>query len=309
MATGNVLNIADLTPESAAALGTVANQTHIMEFRLTPTTNMPIDNNASAITTIYMTPFIGNSIALYDGVGTWNVLISNEISIAVPGTTNTMYDVFCYDNAGVATLELTAWTDDLTRATALTTQDGILVRTGAVTRRWIGCMRTTAVSGQTEDTVSNRLVYNFYNQVQRPLSNGLADSSWTWSGTYGSWRAANANTTTNMIKAISGAPLGWQANCVNLVYKIMTKSSLTNITIFIAIARNQIDPSTFANRGFGSSLIATPSPASAYYFAQNEGTGCNTYLPYEYLNGSLDTATFSRTIGLQAGGIVGWSLG
>jgi hypothetical protein len=308
MGTANSLNIANFTSNTSASTSVVGNNAHFMEFRLSPTTGVPIDNNATAVTTIYMTPFVGNLISLYNGT-TWDTLSTAEISIAVPATTATLYDVFCYNNSGTATLELTAWTNDTTRATALVAQDGVLCKTGALTRRWIGCMRTTSVSGQTEDSTTNRLIYNFYNQRQRPLANALADSSWTWSGTYGTWRAANANTTTNMILAISGAPTGYQANCVNLIYKIMTKSSSTNISIIIGIARNQIDPSLANNRGFGSSLNATASPASAYYFTQSEGTGCNNYLPYEYLNGSSDTATFTKTLGLQIGGLVGWVLG
>ncbi len=308
MATGNTLNITDLTNTTASQLTTVVAQSHVMEFRLSSISGSPVASSATAVTTIYMTPFVGNLISLFNGT-TWDTIASAEISIAVPATTNTMYDVFCYNNAGVATLELLAWTNDTTRATALVGQDGVLCKTGALTRRWIGCMRTTAVSGQTEDSSTNRLVYNYYNQRPRPLSNALADSTWTWSGTYTTWRAANANTTTNAITAISGAPTGWQANCINLTYKIMTKSSSTGITIIIGIARDSIDPSTANTRAFGSSLTATPSPAVCFFNSQNEPVGYHTYLPYEYLNGASDTATFSRTIGLQVGGVIGTVLG
>lgn len=309
MATGNSLNLASFTSSTSASTTVLGNNSHVMEFRLTPTSGAPVAGTATAVTTVYMTPFVGNLISLYNG-STWDTISSSEISIAVPATTNTMYDVFCYNNNGTATLELTAWTNDTTRATNLVAQDGVLCKTGALTRRWIGCIRTTSVSGQTEDSPSNRLVYNFYNQRQRPVQNTLADASWTWSGTYNTWRAANGNTTTNAINMISaGAPANYNGNTVNLTYLIMTKSSSTNITIFIGIARDGVDPSTSATRGFGSSLSATAIPARCVYMSQGEPVGYHTFLPYEYLNGSSDTATFSRTIGLAGGGMFGWVLG
>ena len=94
---------------------------------------------------------------MYSGSGslwTEELSVTSPISIAVPSTTSTVYDVFVYDSSGTSTLELTAWTNLTTRATALAYQNGVLCKTeGAlVTRRYLGSFRTTGVSGQTMKT-------------------------------------------------------------------------------------------------------------------------------------------------------------
>lgn len=109
------------------------------DFRLTLTSGTAVTTgdvvNAS---TIYLTPYKGNVISLYNGTN-WVSYESNEISLALGTLTNkTPYDVFCYANSSIPTLEFTAWTDETNRATALTTQDGILVKSGATTRRYLG---------------------------------------------------------------------------------------------------------------------------------------------------------------------------
>jgi hypothetical protein len=120
----NVSQIASLAPKS------------MCDFRLTPTTGVPVTtSDVLAAGTLFCSPYRGNSIALFDGASTWNVRTSAEFSIAVPAVASQMYDVFCFDNAGVPTLELLAWTNDTTRATALVLQNGVLVKSGATTRR------------------------------------------------------------------------------------------------------------------------------------------------------------------------------
>lgn len=142
-------------------------------------------------TTLYFTPYKGNRLGLYTG-STWVIRTFSEISFTLSALiSGRNYDVFIYDNAGTPTLELLAWTDDTTRATALTTQDGIKVKSGAATRRYVGTIRTIATDA-TEDSRVKRFVINSYNR--RPLSlAGIPETTdyWTYSST---WRQANANT-------------------------------------------------------------------------------------------------------------------
>lgn len=174
----------------------------IDDFRLTLTTAVPVTtSDVTAATTVYCSPYKGNRIALFDG-NTWNIRTSAEFSIAVPATTSQMYDVFVFDNAGVATLEVLAWTNDTTRATALVLQDGVYVKTGATTRRYVGSFRTTTVSGQTEDSGVKRYLWNYYNRVPRKLQrNENNGSSWTY--TTATTRQANASTA-NQVDVVVG---------------------------------------------------------------------------------------------------------
>jgi hypothetical protein len=106
------------------------------------------------------------------------------------GLANTLYDIFLYDNSGTLALEAVAWTNDTTRATALVQQDGVYVKTGDTTRRYLGTIRTVA-AGQTEDSMTKRYVYNEANKVPRELRVIESVSSWTYSSS--AWRAAHAN--------------------------------------------------------------------------------------------------------------------
>lgn len=120
----------------------------------------------TAKTTIYFTPYTGNTIALYDGVD-WKIHTFSEVSLSLSGfTTGKNNDIFVYDNAGTITLERVEWTSDSARATALVLQDGVLVKSGSTNKRYVGTFRTSA-TGQCEDSVSKRFVWNYYNRIQR----------------------------------------------------------------------------------------------------------------------------------------------
>jgi hypothetical protein len=169
--------------------------------RLTLTSGTPVTtSDVTAATTLYFTPYKGNYITLYTS-GAWKLYSFSEISIAVPATTSTMYDVWAFDSGGNVTLEVLAWTNDTTRATALVFQDGVYCKSGALSRRYLGSFRTTTVSGQTEDSLLKRYVWNYNNRVERALTMTSATSSWTYATA--TWRQANASTA-NQIDTIVG---------------------------------------------------------------------------------------------------------
>ena len=164
------------------------------DARLTLSSGVPVTTaDVTAATTVYLTPFKGDQISLYDGSSSWSSFTLSEISLAVPATTTTMYDIFVYDNVGTLTLDATAWTNDTTRATALVLQNGVLVKSGQTERRYVGSFRTTGVSGQTEDSATSRFLWNYYNRVTRFAESKITTVSWTYNSAV--WRAANNNTT------------------------------------------------------------------------------------------------------------------
>src|SRR4029077_7974564 len=98
------------------------------------------------------------------------------------------YDVFIVD--GTLALELVAWTNATTRATALALQDGIPCKSGALTRRYLGTI-CIAATGQCEDSIAKRFVWNCYNRAVRPMSVIDTTDSWTYAST--AWRQANGS--------------------------------------------------------------------------------------------------------------------
>jgi len=169
------------------------------EGRLTTESGVAVStSDQSAQGTIYYTPYNGNRICLFDGTR-WKAYVFTERSLALTVTSGKNYDVFLYDNAGTLTLELSAaWTNDTTRADALTTQDGVPVKSGTTTRRWLGTIRAsganvTADSGGLAGTTqvgAQRFIWNAFNQVPRPMT--VIDKTDSWSYATGTIRQANA---------------------------------------------------------------------------------------------------------------------
>jgi hypothetical protein len=119
-----------------------------------------------------------------------------------------LYDVFLWNDAGTLRLEWCAWTNDTTRATALAWQNGVRVKNGATTRRWVGCVRTTGTAGETEDsgggntTAQKRFVYNARNQVPRYIRTRNSNASWTYDTA--AWRESNGGTGQTRAEIIVG---------------------------------------------------------------------------------------------------------
>ena len=161
-------------------------------FRLTLTTGVPVTTtDVMGASTVFLTPYNGNQIALYSGT-TWELLTTAQVSLALSGlTSGRPYDVFAWNNAGTVTLETLVWTNDTTRATALAYQDGVLVRSGSTTRRYLGTFYSTGAT-TTEDSQANRFLWNYYNRVQRFMVRYETTGSWTYSST--TVRQANGST-------------------------------------------------------------------------------------------------------------------
>jgi len=198
------------------ALAEDVSQSYVMDGRLTLESGVPVSTtDQSAKTTLYLTPYKGDKIALYDGVGVWNVLTFAELSLDISGyTASKPYDIWVYNNAGAAALDSTIWTDGTTRATALTTQNGVLVKTGATTRRYIGTIYINSSGSQSDDALAKRFVWNYYNQEQRQVQIYQSTASWTY-GT-DTWRSLN-NSTANRVQIVVGLPTTVDLRCATLV--------------------------------------------------------------------------------------------
>jgi len=159
----------------------------INDFRLTLTSATPVTTSDTTGSTIYLTPYKGNRICLYDGAH-WKLMKTAQVSLGLTMTAANNYDVFAYDNAGTVTLEILIWTNGTTRATALAYQDGVLVKSGATTRRYLGTIRASATN-TAADTALQRYVWNYYNRVPRYMA--CTDTTDTWNYTTATWRQAN----------------------------------------------------------------------------------------------------------------------
>lgn len=254
------------------------------DFRLSLTTATPVTTaDVTAATTIYCTPYTGRVIGLWNGT-VWQNYTSNEFSIALGTlTSGKPYDVFCYQNAGVPTLELgTAWTNDTTRAVALAYQNGILIKSGDATRRYLGTFYTTATT-TTEDSQANRYLWNYYNRVARSMRRLETTASWTY--TTATWRQANGSTA-NQLNFILG--VSEDSITASICSSAFNSSASVNFYVGIALdstttpsrAATSVSPSTLVGMSMGIDDAYIPSSGRHYisWLEQSGATGTATFL-------------------------------
>jgi hypothetical protein len=224
----------------------------LCQGRLSLTSGTPVTTaDVSAATNAYWNPYQGYEIGLYDGAA-WNARTFSPITISLAGlTAATPYDIFAYDNSGVVTIEApTAWTNATTRATALTTQDGVYVKSGALTRRYLGTIYINASGGQTDDTAVKRYVWNYYHRVPRRLLRQETNNTWTY--TTATIRQANA-AAANQVEFV----IGVAEDSVECRLQARVANSTANVNVQSLIGLDSTTASaTDSFTGNGFSLVA-----------------------------------------------------
>lgn len=290
-----------LASNGSAAEWVVPLSAYPCDLRLTLTSGTPVTtSDVTAATTLYFTPFRGNRLALYSGTA-WVGFSQAELSIAVPATTSQVYDVFVDYNSGTPQLSLTAWTNDTTRATALTTQDGVYVKTGATGSRYVGSFRTTGVSGQTEDSATKRYVWNYYNRVRRLMLKTDTTANWAYSSA--TFQQANASAA-NQLDYVMGV----QEDVVAAQVTSAARNSTGSVTIKVGIGLGSTTVNSATTFG-GHTVVAanTITPLFANYIGF-PGVGRRTLVWIEAGDGTATTTFFSNS-GSALAGISGEVLG
>lgn len=254
--------------ESMSSGGT---STHTAHGRLTTESGVPVSTtDRTAQTTLYFTPYLGNQISLWDGAA-WTVYTFTETSLALGTITAAQcYDVFGYVSAGALALEMLAWTNATTRATAVTLQDGRYCKSGDKTRLYLGTFYTTSTTttedsagGTTASVGGKRYVWNYYNRVSR-MAKVIETGNWTYNNT--TTRQANADAG-NQVEFVIGIEEG-------------------------IVTAQVIGTASFTNAGDGNLAIGLDSTTtSSDLVASCVGPGSgNAYFPL--------TATFAKNTGI-----------
>jgi hypothetical protein len=255
--------------------------------------------------TLYFTPYNGNMVALHDGTR-WKLHTFAEVSLALSAlTADRNYDVFLYNNAGTPTLELGAeWTSDTSRSETLTTQDGLLVKGGATTRRYLGTIRSTGTTttedsggGSTSQAGGKRYVWNAYNRVRRPLAVFDGTANWTYSTA--AWRQANS-VSANKVEFVCGLA----AECLDVQVAGCVNTSAANARVVAAgvgLDSTTVNSATF----WGQHVDGTPTQQVTASWTGTPAEGYH-YLAWLELGGGADTQTWIGTAadGARRAGLV-----
>lgn len=275
--------------------------------RLTLTSGTPITtSDVTGAGTLYFTPYKGNRVALYDGT-TWAVYTFTERSLALSLTSGKPYDIFLYNNAGTLTLESLVWTDDTNRATALTTQDGVYVKSGATTRRYLGTIYASGAN-TTEDSLTKRYVWNLYNQVPRPLARPESTANWTYSTATIRQANGSGSNQVNVVVGISGAsPID-----LTLLGMPVVNNSGGNTIVNIGIGEDSTSSfavESYANMTGSASFIAF---IQGCRLVKSVSAGRHFYSWNEYSSANATTTWYGATSlggGVVTTGLVGSIIG
>jgi hypothetical protein len=292
----------DLTIVSGIASANTSNTYNsIANGRLTLESNVPVSSSdQSSKSTVYYTAFNGNSIALYNTTSSsWENVIFSQASLALSSlTSGKNYDIFGYNNAGSLTLELgPAWTSDTSRSTNIILQNGIYCKSGTLSRRYLGTIRTTS-SSTTEDSLTKRFVWNANNRINRKVYYPSASGPWTYNTD--SWRELNSTSylleivnglTFDIIDISAGVLVATpQANVTNTYYFGIAKDGGTSTGII------GVRSQTYGN--------ATQTELSTRVI-DNVGIGYHSYYPVERVFGGNTITLYGGNQGSYFGGIHG----
>jgi hypothetical protein len=267
---------------TTSVLGLLA---QVCQGRLTLTSGVPVTSgDVTGATAIFFTPYTGNLIGLFDGLSVWTALAFSELTLNLGTLTSGLpYDVFAFNNNGVVALRTpVAWTNTTTRATALVLQNGIYVKSGATTDRYLGTFFTTSTT-QTEDSILNRYLWNYYNRVPRQLQRFESTATWTY--TTATVRQANGSTS-NQVNVVVGV----QEALLDLFLRVVANNTTGGVdvsagigedsTTTYAVGAYQNVPASNQTAMFSARLVKYPT-VGRHFYSWNEwstaGTGTTNW--------------------------------
>lgn len=168
-------------------------------------------NDITNANTLYYHPYDGNTVSLYNTTSSsWKFYsLSSVLSYSLSGLLSSRnYDIFLFHNGTSLALEIEPWSSHdagtSTRATNLVRQNGVLVKSGSLSRRYLGTLRASGPI-VCEDSLLKRFLYNHYNKIRKKLS-VVDPTDFTFVGD-GVWQPYNGNVN-NQIQFIDG--LGYE---------------------------------------------------------------------------------------------------
>lgn len=152
-------------------------------------------------------PFVvGDVIDIQGTIGTAGATIHGTWAVAAIGGSGTSRTITInsLNTTGLTYTGLgTIRKQKNTRATALAVQDGVYVKSGDPTRKYLGTFKTTGAGQLTADNRAQRYIWNYYNRRARSLLKQELTNVWTYGSTTPAWRAAN-NDARNRVEFVCG---------------------------------------------------------------------------------------------------------
>lgn len=159
------------------------------------------------------------------------------------------------------------WTNSTTRATALTTSNGLLCPTGSTTWRYVGSVYCEA-AGQTNDTVTKRHVFNYDNPVPRALV-CRENTSHAYNGGQRKWNNSDTNNLLSLFlgetRRVNGAL--WAQ------IKAGADASYAVVYLYVDTVQNDNSASNFNVQYISSSMLYQAELAAGLHIFQGYEVG------------------------------------
>jgi len=250
--------------------------------RLTVVSGIPVPTDDVSTTKIYLTPYKGNTIDFYNLSNTnWERLTFSEVSTSIP-TTTIVHDVFAFASSGAVIIETVAWATNTSRSASLSVVSGMLVKTSD-NHLYVGSI-FPASSGVISDTASTRTVFNYWNQVDRPMACYGTTASWTYPQASNSLFTVVGGSSNFAMKAVYGQSTA--ANVWHLaVGRFATVTTSGQIVAAVGVdSFNNATTGTLNGRAFADGTTAF-CQAIAFYKGI-PGIGLHTYAPVVQFQGT-----------------------
>jgi hypothetical protein len=285
--------VIDVAPaRSDVFLGPVCNG------RLSLESGVPVSTaDQTAKTSVYFMPYHGNKISLYNTDTTlWTVHEFSQLTFALSGlTADRNYDLYVYSVNGVVTVDNngpTTWgsSNDTSRqaASALELQDGVLVKKDAHNYRYLGTIRTTSTTGQCEDSLTKRLVWNAYHRVDRAmyyLPTGV--SSWTY--TLAAWQQ-RSSTPPSQVECVSGQD--GDSITADLWVYAQNNSAATTTYMSVGIGESADTPVTGCILVPATADVTDSKKPSSAHLRKQKSEGYHVYKWLEWSTAANETTWF-----------------
>ena len=279
--------------------------------RLTLATATPVTTSDQAgKTTIYFTPYNGDSLPIYDGTNMVQTTFA-ELSQATTDTTkspaavttDSNYDLFVWNDGGTIRLSRgPAWTSDTGRGTGagtteLTTVKGVYVNANAIANgpaankgTYVGSVRSNG-SSQIDWKLGSAAsgggaaflgVWNMYNRVDVTTNSQDTDDSWTYQST--TPRSMN-NSVGNRVSLV----VGLDEDGIEVTQFTHVLSSATEGA---AVALGLDSTSSVASKSSKAAAASSAFEAVSVRYAGNPGIGFHYVQALEFCSGAVNPCTF-----------------
>lgn len=168
-------------------------------FRISTTWYEPVQYFDTGGHQLYLVPYTSNMISLYDGSAWTSRAATDRVQSQGTYSANTFYNIFAHWDGSNVGLELVA--EPYPHSPILDMQDGVQVKWGDPSRRYVGVARTDSV-GHFVDSRRRRLIWNRHNQVARYFE-VQHNTTWSFSGT-NSWRPISGNPANGLVEVVAG---------------------------------------------------------------------------------------------------------